>query len=639
VAFQKHEIPEVFLLKWQNTVNVMAGVFEVPAGLIMRVLSEQIEVLISSQSTGNPYHPAEKAQLNTGLYCETVIASQAALQVPDALSDPHWKDNPDVALNMIAYLGVPLFWREQEIFGTICILDNKRREFDEKYIALLWELKKIIEADFKIIQQQEELVELRTQEFKRAKEQAEAANHAKSVFLSNMSHELRTPLNAILGFAHLLEHDSTMDEASRKKVATINRAGQHLLALINDVLEISRIEAGRIVSKRLPIDLKDLLTSIEEIIQVRAEAKGLAFSVEYAPDLLRHVLGDGPHLKQILINLLGNAVKYTEQGHVFFRVEPVGQEIRFSISDTGPGMSHEVLEHIFQAFYQTEAGVAKGEGTGLGLAISREYTRLMGGQLGVVSEPGQGSTFTLQVGLPEALAPQQGLIPVGRVVGMEGVPKELRILVVDDNADNCELVRQLLTPVGFVVRSAENGQQAVELFQHWQPCLIWMDMRMPVLDGYQATRQIRALPGGSKVKIVALTASAFEEERHEILAAGCDDMLKKPLDNDHLFAVMGELLGVRYRYAELVTPNVPLLTTLDLSSVPQSLRQELRAAAELLDLDAAARLVAQLQLAQPALGAALNELVHSFRFDRISDLCLVAEKGASATHPVPQDAS
>ena len=632
--YAMHDIPDSFLLKWQTTVNVMAGIFEVPAGLIMRVLTDQIEVLVSSKTTGNPYHPAEKARLNTGLYCETVMASQALLQVPDAREDPHWAHNPDVALNMFAYLGVPLIWKENEVFGTICVLDQKKRVFHDKYLQLLWELKKIIEADFKIIQQQETIVALRTQEFKRAKEQAEAANRAKSSFLANMSHELRTPLNAILGFAQLLEHDNDMSKESRKKIATINRAGQHLLTLINDVLEISRIEAGQVVIQRQPFDLQELLTSVEELIQVQAENRGLDFRFDHAPDLARYVEGDASHLKQILINLLGNAVKYTQQGRVQLRVSRQGSLINFTVTDTGPGMNADELQLIFQAFYQTAAGMAKGEGTGLGLAISHEYTRLMGGLLEVSSEPGRGSTFTLKLSLPEVLAPQQPVV-TGRVIGLEAGQEGLRILVVDDNADNRELVQQLLAPLGFEVRSADNGQQAIDLFQSWQPCFIWMDMRMPVLDGYLATRRIRDLANGHQVKIVALTASAFEEDRHDILAAGCDDMLPKPLDQDHLLRKMGQLLGLRYRHADIASTDAKTAAALDLSGLPPAMRQELQAAAELLDLALVQHLLAPLQASQPALATALDELLKAFRFDRIAALCQAAQARTATRETVP----
>jgi signal transduction histidine kinase/DNA-binding response OmpR family regulator len=476
----------------------------------------------------------------------------------------------------------------------------------------------------------EDRVVSRTVEMARAREAAETASRAKSVFLANMSHELRTPLNAILGFAKLLERDSELSQESRKKIATINRSGLHLLALINDVLEISRIEADRVIVQKQAFDLIDMVSGIEEMIKVRAEEKGLAFLIEHAADLPLYVEGDGAHLKQILINLLSNAVKYTPRGHVLFRVDRDGHNsgsICFVIADTGRGISADEQKMLFNTFYQTESAIAQGEGTGLGLAISMQYAKLMGGRLEVKSEIDQGSVFTLTMPLPET----QGKVVVTShnqtILGLEPGQNAVRILVVDDKEDNRELLRLLLEATGFEVRTADDGQQAVAAFQSWQPHLIWIDMRMPVMDGYEATRLIRGLPGGALVKIVALTASAFEEDRVAIMEAGCDGMVSKPVEEQRLFATMGELLGLRYRYDELVAAKSSVESIeFDLTVLPLEIQLQLKIAADALDFSATQLLVEQISKDYPDISAALDGMLQSFHFDRISQLCRASDE-------------
>lgn len=457
-----------------------------------------------------------------------------------------------------------------------------------------------------------------------ARDAAEAANRAKSIFLANMSHELRTPLNAILGFAQIMERDKTLSEPHRRKLETINRSGHHLLALINDVLEIARIEAGRTSVHNEVFCLAEMLAEVEDMIRVRAEGKGLQFISAHNGELPRYVVGDAHHLRQVLINLLGNAVKYTDAGLVSLNVRSAEDNIRFEVTDTGIGIDSEDLPHIFQAFYQTSAGAAKGEGTGLGLTISHEFVRLMGGEINVTSEPGKGSEVVFTLPLPEAAAPAVS-VPPSRVIGLAADQPAIRVLVAEDNEDNRELITLLLSGVGFEVRAVENGRQAVDCFESWHPAFIWMDMRMPVMDGYQATKIIRSLPGGAAVKISALTASAFREDRRAILAVGCDDMLAKPVDEYRLFRVMGEQLGVRYRFAEdgMETPIAQISTkaALDLSPLSAALHAELADAAALLDTQAVQAIIERLRPDYPEQARAIATWVDAYRFDMVAKLC------------------
>jgi signal transduction histidine kinase/DNA-binding response OmpR family regulator len=464
------------------------------------------------------------------------------------------------------------------------------------------------------------LVAERTTELELAKTAAESANRAKSVFLSNMSHELRTPLNAILGFSQLMERDPTLGTKHKKELKTINRAGQHLLSLINDVLEISRIEAGRTIVVNAPFDFNEMLTTICEIIRVRADMKGLHFSMEHNGCLPHFVLGDEHHLRQVLINLLNNAVKYTDKGSVLLRLTPLNDYLRFEIVDTGAGISKEDQVKIFQAFFQCEFGISKGDGTGLGLAISQEFVRLMGGQITVTSTVGQGSTFEFTILLPEVEAVTVLQEIQGRILHLEEGQLPCRVLVVEDNADNRLLLKYLLVNVGFDVRVAENGLEAITAFQEWQPHFIWMDMRMPVMDGYKATKAIRAMPNGKAVKIAALTASAFQEDRAEILAAGCDDMLTKPLNEEKLFQIMGKLLGLKYSHLANETTATEKDEYANFNTLSNEVRASLHSAAELLDLEAVLEIVEKLKVNYPQEANALEKLVSEFKFEQIQKM-------------------
>ncbi len=408
----------------------------------------------------------------------------------------------------------------------------------------------------------------------RAMAAAEVANRAKSQFLSNMSHELRTPLNVILGFTQLMARGDALTPQQQSYLETISRSGEHLLALINDVLEMSKIEAGKTTLNVNDFDLYALLDELQPMFQFKADSKGLQLLSERAIDLPHYIRSDESKLRQVLLNLLGNAIKFTQTGRVTLRVgwavNPESQEqppdslfLIFEVEDTGPGIAPHDLEQLFEPFVQTDSGLRSQEGTGLGLPISRKFVQLMGGDITVESQLGSGSLFrfTIQAQIAEAVKFKPPA-PDRQIIGLESGQPTYRILIAEDKPENRQLLVELLKPIGFEVQEAENGQAAIDLYQRYAPHLILMDLRMPVMDGYKATQYIKAASNTAPV-IIALTGSAFEEERSTALSVGCDDFMRKPFRATMIFEKLAEHLGVRYRYAEaLVSPiSAPSLAT------------------------------------------------------------------------------
>jgi GAF domain-containing protein/CheY-like chemotaxis protein len=517
-------------------------------------------------------------------------------------------------------------------------------------------------------------------QLKDAKEAADAANRAKSEFLANMSHELRTPLNAILGFAQVMTRDSTLTPTQQEYLGIIARSGEHLLTLLNDVLEMSKIEAGRITLNETSFDLYRLLKSLEEMLQLKAASKGLQLIFNCNSDVPQYVRTDESKLRQVLINLLGNAIKFTGEGSVTLHVETlhatslhgtsvnqcvgagftdnVTQEtdnltkpallgerninpqsripnpqslITFEVEDTGPGIAPAELDTLFEAFIQTETGRKSQEGTGLGLPISQQFVQLMGGTIAVSSVLGQGTTFRFTIKVNPAQAADIEIQQSKRAIGLAPNQPTYRILIADDKWESRVLLVNLIAPMGFEVQEAENGQQAVERWQSWQPHLIWMDMRMPVMDGYEATRRIRQSLQGQATVIIALTASVFDKQRSVVLSAGCDDFVSKPFQEEVIFEKMAQHLGVRYLYAEaeplsLTSPDTspaPLQETAlqkTLAQMPIEWLAQLHKAALSAREKVIIQLIAQIPEEQLSLAQTLTQWVNTLCFDRIVDL-------------------
>ena len=490
-------------------------------------------------------------------------------------------------------------------------------------------------------------------ERKKAEEAAAAASLAKSQFVANMSHELRTPLNAILGFTEVMSRDSFLGDENLENLRIINRSGQHLLELINDVLDLSKIEAGIIALDERSFDLYLLLDTLEEMFQIKAETKNVQLKFFVQPNVPQYIKTDEKKLRVCLINLLGNAIKFTlDGGRVWLRVSLESKQqlveseiypnytsgesclILFEVEDTGVGIAAAEIDTLFDAFVQTEAGRNAGDGTGLGLTITKKYVQIMGGDIGFKSVLGEGTSFKFNIRVFPATSSEITVPTLQRVIGLEADQPIYRILAIDDNQENRRLLVKMLQPIGFEVREAENGHQGVEIWESWQPHLIWLDTRMPVMDGFEAVRQIRTKEKQTQWRtvIIALTASTFEERKGEIIAAGCDDFVRKPFQEQILFDKMACYLGVRYIYQEL--PRLPVgglgryfvSEKPDsffgglLAQMPQSWVQELYEAANDVNEELAIEIVDRIWESHPTLAHALKDLLTDYRLDKIMDL-------------------
>ncbi|GAX38034.1 ATP-binding protein [Nodularia sp. NIES-3585] len=565
----------------------------------------------------------------------TILLSVAALFLATGMIIliRRWIIKPIVQLNILTKKITLGEWPQitavepcEELLELVTLFNSMVQQLQKSFMTLELQRVEIKVLNEELSASQTQLTQLQT-----TQQIAEQANYAKSQFIANMSHELRTPLNAILGFTQIMSYDNSLSSEHQKNLDIINRAGGHLLNLINDILELSKIEAGKTTLNISSFDLIRLLDSVEELFRFRAVSQGLKLIFEYTPDIPQYVQTDESKLRQVLLNLLENAFKFTKIGSITLRVSMENggmacgssscQALIFEVTDTGSGISPQEIDLLFEAFEQTETGRKSQEGTGLGLAICRKYVQLMGGNIGVSSTPGMGSKFSfdIQIALDSVREIPSQQIQC-QVVALAPKQQVYRILVVDDVLESRLVVVKLLSSIGFMVREAANGQEAIAQWREWQPHLIFMDMRMPIMDGYEATKIIKtsiiprgimhryrklshrlalqtntetryrcfqsqeldsndysssfyksatlnAIPPGKQILaqpwipqtdtvIIALTASAFEEDREKILSAGCDDFIRKPFTRELLLETISQHLGVKYIHHAEITQTV-----------------------------------------------------------------------------------
>ena len=469
-------------------------------------------------------------------------------------------------------------------------------------------------------------------------EKAEASNKSKSTFLANMSHEIRTPLNSIIGFSQLLNREKLLTDTQKEYVTSINRAGEHLLKLISDILVLSKIEAGHVELKPTNFDLHVLLNDMRMMFKERVQSKQLQMVVEITDDLPKYIFADDQKLRQIFINLIGNAIKFTDNGGITVRTHVIKgnddlSRLIVEIHDTGPGMSEDEQGKLFRQFEQTSAGIKSSSGTGLGLDLSRKLALLMGGNITVASQEGKGSVFTVDVEIKEGKTEAVEAAITKRVTGIENPQETYRILVVDDKEENRQVVVNFLQLVGFQTNEAINGLDAITKFEQWNPHLILMDMRMHVMDGYDATRRIKATEKGQQTPVIALTASSLDDEKNKTFALEIQGYVRKPFLESELFETIGRVLGINYIYEEEKTAGTLSkylskdgIVKEDIAKLPEYLVLQMKHAVESADFHLLITHIESIENDNPDLSRYLMTLANDFNYNYLAQVFKISEK-------------
>lgn len=461
-------------------------------------------------------------------------------------------------------------------------------------------------------------------ELVKAKEAAESANRAKSLFLTNMTHEIRTPMTAILGYTQLLQRDASLGAQQKEYLRTVGRSGENLLALINDILDMSRLEAGRMEMRATPFDFHGMLQDMEDMFRIRAGAKNLSIEFRCEPEVPRYLRGDESKIRQILINMLGNAVKFTSHGGIILRASAAADapgRVAIEVEDTGCGIPERDLDRIFQPFEQSLQPGRRAEGSGLGMTITRHYARRMGGDVTVKSREGLGSVFRVELALEVCQASDLAAAPVERIVHLPAGETPRRAMLIDDQATNRELLGEILSRAGFEIRAFEDGASAEKAIPDWRPDIILSDEFMPGERGTEVMQHVHATEAGRNIPVIIVSASGRDDVRDAAIAAGASGYLRKPFREDEIFETIRRVMGVEFIYeTEAAAAPLESLTPELVGQLPSNLRQAMRDAVANGDMEQFEQLLVKIPPEQQNIARALKPLADEFNYDGLSAL-------------------